>query len=145
MKAKEVVHLNPPAMAEPLLPVYAQISIAPAGHLAFIAGQVAVDHYGQLVGKGDHRLQAIQCFQNILSALEALNASPEHMVRMTINVVQHRDDLVSVIFDAGREVFQDRWPVCASILLGVQALGHSDWLVEVDGIVSLDVIPSVQS
>jgi len=131
------MNLNPPTMAQPIMPVYAQISIAPAGALAFIAGQVAVDREGQLVGQNDYRLQAAQCFRNIAAALEALDAKPSQMVRMTINVVRHRDELASVIFEAGREVFQDEWPVCASIFLGVEALGHSDWLVEIDGIVSL--------
>lgn len=131
------MNLNPPTMAPPIMPVYSQISIAPPGALAFIAGQVAVDREGQLVGQNDYRLQAVQCFRNIAAALEALDAKPSQMVRMTINVVRHRDELASVIFEAGREVFQDEWPVCASIFLGVEALGHSDWLVEIDGIVSL--------
>jgi enamine deaminase RidA (YjgF/YER057c/UK114 family) len=129
--------LNPPTLAPPIMPVYSQISIAPAGALAFIAGQVAIDRDGQLIGKNDHRLQSVQCFRNIAAALEALDAQPHQLVRMTINVVHHRDELASTIFEAGREVFQDQWPICASIFLGVQALGHSDWLVEVDGIVSL--------
>ena len=131
------MNLNPPTMAPPIMPVYSQISIASPGALAFIAGQVAVDREGQLVGQNDYNLQAVQCFRNIAAALEALDAKPSQMVRMTINVVRHRDELASVIFEAGREVFQDEWPVCASIFLGVEALGHSDWLVEIDGIVSL--------
>jgi len=131
------MNLNPPTLAPPIMPVYSQISIAPAGALAFIAGQVAIDRNGQLIGKDDYRLQAAQCFRNIAAALDALDAQPDQMVRMTINVVGHRDELAGVIFEAGREVFRDRWPICASIFLGVQALGHSDWLVEIDGIVSL--------
>ena len=135
------MNLDPPTLAAPIKPVYAQISIAPAGCLAFIAGQVAIDRAGRLVGPHDHRLQAAQCFRNIAGALAALDAHPSQMVRMTINVVGHRNELVEPIFEAGREVFRDQWPVCASILLGVQALGHSDWLVEVDGIVALPRMP----
>ena len=130
------MNFNPLTIAPPLNDAYAQISIAPSGPLAFIAGQVAIDRAGQLVGPNDHALQAAQCFRNIADVLKALNAHPFQMVRMTINVVGHRDELVEPIFAAGQEVFGDHWPVCASIFLGVQALGHSDWLIEVDAIVA---------
>lgn len=139
-------NLNPSNMAAPVAPVYAQISIAPPGStLAFIAGQVAVDVQGELVGKGDYRLQATQCFRNIAAALSTLGAEPHQMVRMTINVVDHQDELVEIIFAAGRDVFGENWPICASILLGVKALGHSDWLIEVDGIVHLFAVQDYAS
>lgn len=137
-----MIALNPQNLAPPISGLYAQISIAPSGPLAFIAGQVAFDRNGKFVGPNNHRQQAAQCFRNIAAALEALEAEPSQMVRMTINVVGHRNELVEPIFAAGREVFGDQWPVCASIFLGVQALGHTDWLVEVDGIVALSTPPT---
>ncbi len=130
-------HLNPASMPAPVAPVYAQISVAPAGALAFIAGQVAVDAEGQLIGNDDHRLQAEQCFRNLKGALDALGVGTEHVLRMGLHVVRHRDELVGPIFEAGHSVFGQGWPVCASLLLGVEALGHSDWLVEIDAVVSL--------
>ncbi|MBX4865179.1 RidA family protein [Rhizobium bangladeshense] len=130
-------HLNPASMPAPVAPLYAQISIAPAGPLAFIAGQVAINAEGRLVGKGDHRLQAEQCFRNLKSALDALGVGPEHVVRMGLHVVRHSDDLVGPIFEAGHSVFGQGWPVCASLFLGVERLGQADWLVEIDAIVSL--------
>jgi enamine deaminase RidA (YjgF/YER057c/UK114 family) len=129
--------LNPPTLAPPIGSLYAQISIAPTGRLAFIAGQVALDVEGQLVGPGDYRLQALQCFRNIAAAIAAVGAKPDQVVRMTINVVNHHDELVEVVFQAGFEVFGDDWPRCASIFLGVQALGMRNWLIEIDAIVSL--------
>lgn len=134
-------NLNPATIAPPIGAHYAQISIAPSGPLAFISGQIAIDRMGQLVGRGDHRLQAVQCFRNISGALAGLDAHPSQMVRMTINVVGHRNELVEPIFSAGGEVFGDQWPVCASIFLGVEKLGHSDWLIEVDGVVALSKMP----
>jgi len=128
---------NPPGMPPPVSDVYAQISIAPAGRLAFIAGQVAVDQAGDLVGPGDYGLQAEQCFRNIKAALEALNAEASQVVRMTIHVVNHRAELRPLIFPAGRAVFGDEWPVCASMLLGVQALGRPEWLIEIDATIAL--------
>lgn len=130
-------HLNPASMPAPVAPLYAQISIAPAGPLAFIAGQVAINAEGRLVGEGDHRLQAEQCFRNLKSALDALGVGTEHVVRMGLHVVRHHDELLAPIFEAGHAVFGQSWPVCASIFLGVERLGHADWLVEIDAIVSL--------
>ncbi|KSV92070.1 hypothetical protein N181_30140 [Sinorhizobium fredii USDA 205] len=124
-------------MPTPVAPVYAQISIAPAGAFAFIAGQVAIDADGWLLGKDDHRLQAEQCFRNLKDALDALGVGTKHIVRMGLHVVRHRDELVATIFEAGHAVFGQSWPVCASIFLGVERLGHADWLVEIDAIVSL--------
>ncbi|MVA12283.1 RidA family protein [Agrobacterium vitis] len=132
-------HLNPASMPAPVAPLYAQISIAPAGPLAFIAGQVAIDADGRLIGKGDHRLQAEQCFRNLRDALDVLGVGTQHVVRMGLHVVRHSDELVGPIFEAGHAVFEQGWPVCASLFLGVEALGHSDWLVEIDAIVSLPV------
>lgn len=129
--------INPPGLAPPEKNIYSQISIAPAGRLAFIAGQVARDAKGNLVGAGNHRLQALQCFRNIATAIAALGAHPAQMVRMTFNVVGHRAGVVELIYDAGIEVFGDSFPACASTYRGVQALGMPEWLIEIDGIVAL--------
>jgi enamine deaminase RidA (YjgF/YER057c/UK114 family) len=129
--------LNPKSMAPPVLGLYAQIAIAPVGRLAFIAGQVALDGQGDLVGGTDYRAQARQCFINIKHAIEALNARPNQIVKMTINVVNHRAELLEPIFAAGHDVFGDEWPVTASMFLGIQTLGLPEWLIEVDSVVSL--------
>jgi enamine deaminase RidA (YjgF/YER057c/UK114 family) len=129
--------LNPATMAAPVMGLYAQIAIAPAGRLAFVAGQVALAADGSLVGGGDHAAQAHQCFLNIRAALDALGVGPDAIVKMTINVARHRPELILPIFDAGKAVFGEAWPVTASMLLGVETLGLPEWLVEVDSIVSL--------
>ena len=129
--------LNPPGLAPPEKNIYSQISIAPRGRLAFIAGQVARDENGVVQGVGDYREQALQCFRNIATAIEALGAAPHQMVRMTFNVVDHRPGIVELIYDAGLEVFGEQFPACASTYRGVQALGMPEWLIEIDGIVAL--------
>lgn len=129
--------LDPPELAPPVKGVYTQISIVPTGRLAFVSGQVAIDEKGELVGPGDYGAQATQCFRNIKAAIAAVGATPAQVAKMTLNIVNHRDELVDVIFAAGRTVFGDDWPICASIFLGVQALGSSDWLVEIDVVVVL--------
>ena len=41
------------------------------GELIFVAGQVAYDRNGNLVGKGDPRAQTEQVFKNLKAVLEA--------------------------------------------------------------------------
>jgi enamine deaminase RidA (YjgF/YER057c/UK114 family) len=132
-----VTKVNPPSLMSPLMGVYAQAVVTNGHKLAFIAGQVALDAGGVLIGTGDYAEQARQSFTNLKLALEALQAKPKNVVRMTIYVVAHRAELVPVIFDAGRDVFGADWPVTASVLIGVHALGHPDWLIEVDAIAAL--------
>lgn len=134
---QRIRRLDPATLAAPVMGLYAQIIIAPAGRLAFVAGQVALDAEGRFVGSGDHRAQAVQCFANIRDAVAAVGAAPGDIVKMTINVVDHSADLIGPIFDAGREIFGADWPITASTLLGVAALGLPEWLIEIDAIVSL--------
>lgn len=129
--------INPPMMAPPVMGLYAQVTVAPAGRMAFIAGQVALDANGQFVGVDDHAAQARQCFANIRDAVAAVGGTPSDIVKMTINVVDHRSELIGPIFAAGRDIFGDEWPVTASMLLGVAALGLPEWLIEIDAILSL--------
>jgi enamine deaminase RidA (YjgF/YER057c/UK114 family) len=62
--------VNPPSM--PPVRGYSQVVEVPPGQrLLFIAGQVALDSTGTLVGLGDFRAQARQVFENLRHALTA--------------------------------------------------------------------------
>ncbi|MFF5113147.1 RidA family protein [Streptosporangium sp. NPDC000509] len=124
--------INPPTLCQPVQNLYSQVVIAPAGRTAYIAGQVALDVSGELVGPGDHAAQARQAFHNVKLALEGVGATPADLVRHNIYVVGHRPELVPVIFGAAQEVYGDPWPLTASTLLGVQVLGLPGWLIEVE-------------
>lgn len=132
-----LARVNPPALCPPVQDLYAHVVIAPAGRTAYVAGQVALDASGELVGPGDHAAQARQAFRNVKLALEGVGAAPADMVRHNIYVVGHRPELVPVIFGAAQEVYGDPWPLAASTLLGVQALGLPGWLIEVEATVLL--------
>jgi enamine deaminase RidA (YjgF/YER057c/UK114 family) len=117
--------------------LYSQIAIVPGAHLAFIAGQVAIDRRGEFVGHGDYSAQARQCFLNIAAAIAAIGAQPADLVRMTVHVVHHKPELISRIFDAGKEVFHGVWPAPATTYLGVACLALPEWLIEIDAVVGL--------
>jgi enamine deaminase RidA (YjgF/YER057c/UK114 family) len=132
-----VERINPGTLARPVLDLYSQVVVSTATRVAYIAGQVALDEHGALVGK-DHATQARQAFRNVRLALEAVGGKPHNMTKMTLYVAGHKPELIEPIFAAGRTEFGDAWPLAASVLIGVQTLGLPEWLIEIDAVVALD-------
>jgi enamine deaminase RidA (YjgF/YER057c/UK114 family) len=122
--------INPAELVTPS--TYSQVIVATGSRLVFVAGQVAEDGDGALVGPGDLGVQARQAFQNVGRALEAARARPEQVAKITIFVVDlHDEDLPAI--EAGRAaLFGDHKPVDA--LIGVQTLAHPGCLIEVEAI-----------
>ncbi|MCI0768266.1 RidA family protein [Bacillus sp. TL12] len=108
--------------------VISQIVVTSRSSLAFIFGQVALNDKGELIGSGNYGLQALHT--NPKLALEAVGAELEHVAQMKIHVVDHRPELVDIIFNAGFEVFGLTWPLTASTFSGVQSLAFPDGSLE---------------
>ncbi|GAA0239169.1 RidA family protein [Cryptosporangium japonicum] len=118
--------------------LYSHVAVSPPGaRLVTIAGQVALDATGALVGAGDYGLQAEQAFRNFRLALTAAGAAPADLVKYTIHVVDSSPALIEPVFGAGRRVFGDDWPLVPSTWLGVAALGLPEWLIEIDGLAAV--------
>lgn len=134
----DIIKFNPTALAPPPENKHAHVVIAPVGgRTAYLAGQVALDRDGNVIGGRDHAAQIEQVFVNIRDTLAEIGAGPDRLVQMTIIVVDHSDALLPVINAAGERVFGAEWPVTATTLIGAQALGHSAFLVEVNAIAAL--------
>ncbi|MFI9383141.1 RidA family protein [Kutzneria sp. NPDC052558] len=130
-----VERLNPATMPPPVDDTkYSHVAIGRGSAVVAIAGQIANDANGDVVGIGDYEAQAEQAFRNFAAALAAAGAGPDDLIKNTIHVVGHRPELTESIFAAGRRAFGGNWPRSASTYLGVAALGHPDWLIEIDGI-----------
>lgn len=120
--------INPPDL--PLPNVYTHVAVATGSRLVFIAGQVAEDGDGNVVGPGDLATQARQAFANLGRALAAAGAGPDQVAKITIYVAGFREEYLEAI-EAGRvALFGDHKP--ADTLLGVAALARPHWLIEVD-------------
>ena len=61
---------NPDTMAKPTVG-YSQVAEVTDGKIVYIAGQVALDRSGKLVGKDDFRAQVQQVFENLKAAVTA--------------------------------------------------------------------------
>ena len=66
----------------PPSPGYSQAVEIRRGRIIYVAGQVAVDRSGKVVGEGDMRAQAQQTFENLKAALEASGAKFENVVKL---------------------------------------------------------------
>ncbi|HEX6510885.1 MAG TPA: RidA family protein [Chloroflexota bacterium] len=104
------------------------------GSVIYVAGQVAQDERGEIVGRGDFRAQAVQVMDNLRTALAAAGAGLEHLVRITIYMTdaRYRDDMR----DVTRQYLGAALP--ASTLLVVSALARPECLIEIDAIAVLD-------
>jgi enamine deaminase RidA (YjgF/YER057c/UK114 family) len=94
--------------------------------LVHLSGQVAWDEAGNLV-EGDHAAQAATVAANITTALAAVGATWDDIVKETIYVVDYRPELIPAIFGALR-----RGPAPASTLVPVPALFRPGYLIEVE-------------
>ena len=113
-------------------------AVTASGKLAFIAGQVAFDAEGNVVGPGDLGAQTTQALGNMHRILSALGAGWPDVVRFTWylldataaqTVRDARDALI-------RPSLGDR-PNPASTVVQVVALVRPELLVEVDAVVAL--------
>lgn len=113
-------------------PGYHHITVVEAGRTAYLAGQCPLDRDGVLVGPGSLDAQIDQVAANALAALAAVGAEPDDVVRSVIYVCT---DVTEVLGAAWRRLTASAIGpafTTASTLLGVNRLGFTGQLVEVD-------------
>ena len=103
------------------------------GRLLYIAGQVAWDASGNIVGKGDVRAQARQTFQNLRGVLQGAGGDLANLMKITTYITKIED--FPAVAQARSEVFQGELP--ASTLIVVKSLFHPDFLIEVEGVAAV--------
>lgn len=98
------------------------------GRTLYIAGQIALDADGNLVGEGDFRAQARQVLTNVQAIIEEAGGSISDIVKMTtfLTDMAHYDD-----FKAVRSEFL-KPPFPAATLVETSALVRPEWLLEVE-------------
>lgn len=96
-----------------------------------LAGQVAWDDAGNLVGPGDLAAQCDQVFRNLKEVLGAAGMAPADVVRLRTYVVDYSPDKLEVIGPALAAFYGDVTPA-ANTLLGVAALAMPEFLIEVE-------------
>jgi enamine deaminase RidA (YjgF/YER057c/UK114 family) len=110
---------------------YSQIGIVEGGRVVFIAGQVALDPSGDVVGVDDFPAQVEQVFRNLDAAVAAAGGSFRDVVKLNTYVLDaaHLGD-----FRSARDRFIDleRPPVSTAVV--VSRLFRPEFLVEVEAV-----------
>jgi enamine deaminase RidA (YjgF/YER057c/UK114 family) len=129
MPMPAVQFINPPTLPTP--PGYSQVAVAAGRTLIVIAGQVALDSAGGVVGRGDFAAQTTQTFRNLVAALEAAGASARNLIKLTTFVT---DISQLAVFRQIRDQFLDPAHPPASTLVQVSALFRPEFLIEIEAL-----------
>src|SRR5262245_45635138 len=81
---------NPDTMAKPVAG-YSQVGEVTGGKVVYVAGQVALDASGNLVGKDDFRAQIEQVFKNLNAAVQAAGGTFHDVVKLNFYCVDTVD------------------------------------------------------
>lgn len=125
-----IERIQPDGLPKP--PTYSQV--IRAGNTVYIAGQIACDENGQVVGRGDVAAQTTQVFENLKRALASVGTDFSHLVKITTYLTDPR--LREGMAQVRNAYVGDARPT--STLLIVAGLASPDYLLEVDAIAVLD-------
>lgn len=128
-QAPSIRRINPPTLSTPT--GYTHVVEASGGRTLYIAGQVAMDSTGRVVGVGDFRAQVEQVFANLQRALSAANATFDHVVKINIYVTDASQ--VAVLREV-RSRYMRAEALPASTFVQVVALARPEWLVEIEAV-----------
>ncbi|MCX5660839.1 MAG: RidA family protein [Planctomycetota bacterium] len=104
--------------------------VARVGNTLYIAGQVALDKQGRLVGAGDIEAQCRQVYANLRSILEELGGGLQSVVKLTTYLTD-RGQLAGF-----RKVRNETLPTPypPNTLVFISGLASPDYLVEIEAI-----------
>ena len=125
-------YINPPGLTKPT--GYTHVVVAADGRTVHIAGQVAFDSAGALVGAGDFRAQTERVFANLRIALASVGATFSDVVKTT-TFITDLANTAALREIRGKHLDPARPP--ANSLLVVASLARPDLLIEIEAVVVL--------
>jgi enamine deaminase RidA (YjgF/YER057c/UK114 family) len=124
-------HINPPGLAKPT--GYTHVVVASDRRTVYIAGQVAYDSSGKMVGGEDFRAQAEQVFANLGRALKSVGGSFDDLVKTT-TMITDRKNLPVLREVRNRYLDRERPPASTLIVAG---LVRPELLLEIEAVAVL--------
>lgn len=123
--------IQPEGLSKPTSYTHVVVS----GGTIYVSGQVANNEKGEVVGKGDLRVQTTQVFENLSKCLKSVDATFADIVKMNTYVVNLKPDDLAVVREVRKNYLVAEQPP-ASTLVGVTALANPDFLIEIEVIVA---------
>ena len=131
----QIEHINPDGVFS--MPIFTQLVTVTDAKLLYLAGQVAWDENGNIVGEGDLHAQAMQVFKNIQTILASVGADFTHVLKFTTYIVNYQPADREIYVDVlGQFVTLGDNPP-ANTLLGVQSLARPELLIEIDVVAAI--------
>lgn len=127
----------------PTFGMYSHGMVAPGGELVVVAGQVAADRAGTLVGPGDVVAQTRQAFENVRAVLEAAGSGMHQIVRFQTFLTHAAD--IEGFMQARKEVFPGYFPdgvYPPNTILVVSRLVLPELLVEIEAMAVKPAAPA---
>jgi 2-iminobutanoate/2-iminopropanoate deaminase len=125
---------NPPEIWQPF-GAFSMMKIQGAGRIVHLKGQVSLDRRGEVVGRGDMRVQVRKTLENIQTALASVGGEMADILSLT----QHTTDIEQFMNagDIRGEFFREPFPVTTTVQ--VVRLYHPDLMVEITPIAEIPV------
>jgi len=115
---------------------YSHASIAPAGRIVHLAGQLGMDADGTITE--GLAAQTEQALLNFVDALAAAGATPENLVKMNVLVVGWLESMQGELFAGmGAAAQRNPLPQVPITLIGVESLYLDAALIEIEGVAVL--------
>jgi len=123
----QVKRTNPPPLSKPTGYTHVVEVTGPA-KTVYIAGQIAFDKEGKVIGAGDMKAQAEQVFKNLQAALDAAGAKFSDVVKMNTYITDMGK--APVVREVRARYFGETTP--ASTLVQVAALARPELMLEIE-------------
>src|SRR5690606_9288453 len=129
--SKQIQYISPDGLLKNH--AFSQVEITQVnGKTIYVGGQNAENAKREIIGKGNIDKQTEQVIENLKIALTAFGATFENLVKLTIHIVQGQD--LQRGFQASQKYLGNLTNPPAITGFFVSALGHPDFLVEVDAV-----------
>lgn len=129
--------INPPGLYDSVRYGFSHAARRRGGSELHLAGQVAWDKEGKLVGPGDLTAQTRQVLANIRAVLAAAGATPADILRLRTYVVDHTPEKLGPVLAQVAQFYGDATPA-PNTFIGVSTLALPDFLIEIEATAAID-------
>jgi enamine deaminase RidA (YjgF/YER057c/UK114 family) len=124
---------NPSSVHKPF--GYSHVAEIRGGTLIYLAGQVALDLNGNLMGRDDFEAQVRQVFANLTAALQAVGADLRNVIKLNYFCADTVDLAVQLpVVRTVRDGLIDTEAPPTSTFLVVRRLARPEFLIEVEAV-----------